>query len=273
VKFGLHALHRGDNIARSELTDLAKLAEAAGFESLWVGDHIALPDDAPDPATEPRLEALIALTYLAAVTNRVRLGVGVLVLPQRQPVLLAKQLTSIDVLSHGRLLVGVAGGHVRAELAALGVDMSDRAALTDEYLDVLVSVWKGQTEFVGPTVEFTGVTQQPPPTQSPHPPLIVGGHAPAAWRRAAKKGDGWFGWGLTPETTADHMAELTNLRQEHGRADSPFEVTVVPAGQLAASLVGEYEDVGVDRLVVVPDSFNPTATRELIEHVGSQLIR
>lgn len=85
MKFGLHALHRGDNIARSELIDLARLAEVAGFESLWVGDHIALPDDAPDPATEPRLEALTALTYLAAVTNRVRLGAGVLVLRKSNP--------------------------------------------------------------------------------------------------------------------------------------------------------------------------------------------
>src|SRR5690348_9287062 len=107
MKYALYALHRGENVQPRRLADVARRVEALGFESLWVGDHVALPDDAPDSSTEPRLEALTTLTYLAAVTERLRLGVGVLVLPQRQPVLLAKQLTSLDVLSGGRLDVGI----------------------------------------------------------------------------------------------------------------------------------------------------------------------
>ena len=118
LKLALYGLHRGGSVDPETLVRRARLAEEAGFEALWVGDHVALPSGLPDPPDQPRLEALVALTYMAAVTTRVRLGVGVIVLPQRQPVLLAKQLTSIDVLSKGRLTVGVGVGYIEAELRA-----------------------------------------------------------------------------------------------------------------------------------------------------------
>ena len=124
MKFGLFGLHRGPGIAPDVLTRRAGAAEETGFESLWVGDHIALPADMPG-SDDPRLEALAALLYLAAVTTTVRLAAGVLVIPQRNPVLMAKQLTSLDVLSEGRLIVGVGVGHVEAELTAFGVSMSN----------------------------------------------------------------------------------------------------------------------------------------------------
>ena len=120
LKFGLYGLHKGDNVAPETLARRARLAEDAGFESLWVGDHIALPADAPDDPREPRLEAVVALSHLAAVTTRIRLGFGVIVLPQRQPVLLAKQIASIDVLSAGRLTIGFGVGYVEAEFRAMG---------------------------------------------------------------------------------------------------------------------------------------------------------
>src|SRR5215217_7720225 len=120
LKFGIFGLHRGENTNPATLTRRAQLAESAGFESVWVGDHVTLPYGAQaianNPADQPRLEVVVALAYLAAVTTRVRLGVGVIVLPQRQPVLLAKQLTSVDVLSGGRLTVAVGAGYVEPEL-------------------------------------------------------------------------------------------------------------------------------------------------------------
>ena len=122
MKFGLYGLHKGENTEPEAFARRARAAEEAGFESIWVGDHIALPPDAPDDAYDPRLEAIVALAHLAAVTERVRLGLGVIILPQRQPVLLAKQLTSIDRLSGGRLTVGFGVGYLEAELGALGVD-------------------------------------------------------------------------------------------------------------------------------------------------------
>jgi alkanesulfonate monooxygenase SsuD/methylene tetrahydromethanopterin reductase-like flavin-dependent oxidoreductase (luciferase family) len=119
-KLALYGLHRGSSADPDTLVRRARLAEEAGFEGLRVGDHVALPAGLPDPPDRPRLEALVALTYMAAVTTRVRLGLGVIMLPQRQPVLLAKQLTSIDVLSKGRLTVGVGSAMSRRSCARWG---------------------------------------------------------------------------------------------------------------------------------------------------------
>jgi probable F420-dependent oxidoreductase len=269
VKFGLYALHRGDNIEPANLRARALEAEAAGFESLWVGDHIALPDDAPDPADEPRLEAVSVLTYLAAVTTRVRLGAGVLILPQRQPVLLAKQLTSLDLLSAGRLIVGVGIGYVEAELAALGSTLAERAPRTDESLAVLDALWRHEPDFTGRFVEYHGVSQHPAPVQRPRPPIVVGGHAEGALQRAARHGDGWFGWQLTVEQAA-RFVERLRARRPSGAA--PLEITVVARDQLTRDLVGRYEDVGVDRLVVLPDEMTTSATAAVIERVATELI-
>src|SRR6266496_3747646 len=126
LKLGLYGLHRGGSADPDTMVRRARLAEEAGFESLWVGDHIALPSGLGDPPDQPRIEAVVALAHMAALTSRVRLCFGVIVLPQRQPVLLAKQLASIDVLSKGRLTVGVGVGYVEPELRALGVSLADR---------------------------------------------------------------------------------------------------------------------------------------------------
>ena len=141
VKFGLYGLHKGENTAPEALARRARAAEDAGFESLWVGDHIALPPDAPDDAFDPRLEAVVTLAHLAAVTSRVRLGLGVIILPQRQPVLLAKQLTSVDVLSGGRLMVGLGVGYLEAELGALGATLAERGARMDESIAAMQMLW------------------------------------------------------------------------------------------------------------------------------------
>jgi probable F420-dependent oxidoreductase len=271
MDYALYALHRGENTEPRRLVAAARRAEDAGFESLWVGDHIALPADAPDSATEPRLEALSVLTYLAAVTERVRLGVGVLVLPQRQPVLLAKQLSSIDVLSGGRLEVGVGVGYVRAELAAFGVGMGERAALTDEHLDVLRALWRHDQHHDGPSVHFAGVVQHPAPVQRPHPPIVLGGHVAAALERAARAGDGWYGWDLTPPDLEPLLARLTAARE---RAGGPrLRITVTPPDPfLSAGTAARYAELGVDRLVLVPAEMTAATTDAVIEHAATRLI-
>jgi len=161
VKFALFGLHRGTSIQPDTMVREAKLAEESGFEAIWVGDHVALPRDLGDAAQVPRLEALVALSYMAAVTTRVRLGAGVIVLPQRQPVLLAKQLTSIDVLSKGRLTVGIGVGYVDAELRALGASLADRGARTDEYLAALHATREALDERHSPAGESPTPKGQP----------------------------------------------------------------------------------------------------------------
>jgi probable F420-dependent oxidoreductase len=249
MKFGLYGLHKGENTPPDAFVQRARLAEDAGFESIWVGDHIALPLDAPDDARQPRLEAVVALAHLAAVTTRVKLGLGVIILPQRQPVLLAKQLTSLDVLSGGRLIAGFGVGYLEAELGALGASLSERGARTDESLAAMRALWDE------PVPSFEGrFVQRPRPVQRPHPPIVIGGESPAAYRRASREGDGWYGWQQTPE----QVAEIRKALRED------LEITITPPIDLDAGLVRAYEAVGVDRLVVQPPVATAAATEALI---------
>ena len=264
MKFGLYGLHKGENTVPEALARRARVAEDAGFESIWVGDHIALPADAPDDAYDPRLEAVVALAHLAAVTRRVRLGLGVIVLPQRQPVLLAKQLTPIDVLSQGRLIVGLGAGYLEAELRALGATLADRGARTDEHIAAIHALWdEPAPDFEGRFVSFSDVIQRPRPVQRPRPPVVIGGDSPAAYRRARAAG-GWYAWERTPE-------QVAAVREQLGAS---IEVTVTPAppGPIEPELARRYADAGVARLVLQPPDTTGASMDELIAATGDTLI-
>jgi probable F420-dependent oxidoreductase len=275
MKFALYGLHRGSGIDADTLSRRAVAAEDAGFESIWVGDHIALPRHDTSGNADPRLEALVTLTYLAAVTHRVRLGVGVIVLPQRHPVLLAKQLTSIDVLSVGRLTVGIGVGYVEAELKAFGVTLAERAARTDEYLAAVMALWdEAAPDFTGTWVSFAGIVEEPPPVQLPRPPIVVGGHSEAALSRAIRFGDGWFGWDLDADETAATLQRLHALssivqRPAHLRE---LEITVKPKGAVDLDAAKRFAECGVDRLVLHPPSVWGISVDELIADAGEHLI-
>jgi probable F420-dependent oxidoreductase len=276
MKLGLFGLHRGSSVDPARLAGRAQRAEEIGFESLWVGDHIALPADAPDnPSREPRLEALVALAHLGAVTRRVRLAVGVIVLPQRQPVLLAKQLASIDVLSRGRLVVGIGVGYLEPEFRALGVALADRGARTDEYLAALRALWDEPVPaFAGRFVSFAGVIERPRPVQRPHPPIVVGGHSPAAHRRAIEAANGWYGWELGVEDTAQALGALREAAARHERpaALGPLEITITPPRMPDLDTARRYADLGVHRLAIQPPTMEGTAIDALIETVADTLV-
>jgi probable F420-dependent oxidoreductase len=264
VKFGVYGLHKGENTVPGALARRARAAEDAGFESIWVGDHIALPLDAPDDAYDPRLEAVVTLAHLAAVTRHVRLGLGVIVLPQRQPVLLAKQLTSIDVLCDGRLIVGLGAGYLDAELRALGATLSDRGARTDEHIAAMRALWdEPMPDFDGRFVSFSNVIQRPQPAQRPHPPIVIGGDSPAAYRRA-RAADGWYGWERTPE-------QVAAVRDALG-AELEVTITPSPPGPIGLELARRYADAGVDRLVLQPPDTTGASMDELIAATHETLI-
>ena len=276
LKFALFGLHRGSSTDPERLARRARRAEEVGFESLWVGDHIALPADAPDnPSREPRLEALVTLAHLAALTRRVRLAVGVIVLPQRQPVLLAKQLTSIDVLSGGRLVVGIGVGYLAQEFRALGVSLADRGARTDEYLAAMRALWDEPVpSFAGRFVSFADVIERPRPVQRPHPPIVVGGHSPAAHRRAVQAANGWYGWELGLEETGRALGELREVAARHERLAGlgPLEITITPPRMVDRDTARRYADLGVHRLAIQPSTMKGSAIDELIETVGETLV-
>jgi probable F420-dependent oxidoreductase len=270
MKLALYGLHRGACAEPETLARLGLLAEDVGFEGLWVGDHIALP---PDGSQEPvRLEAVVTLTYLAAVTTRIGLGLGVVVLPQRQPVLLAKQLSSLDFLSGGRLTVGVGGGWLEPELNAMGVTVAERAARLDEYMAAMRALWaEPMPAFTGEFVSFAGVSQRPRPVQRPHPPLVVGGHAPAALRRAVRHGNGWYGWDTDVEATAAVLAKLRAIPDRPAELGD-LEITITPPAVPDLNTARRYADLGVHRLVLQPETMDAAAMAKLITTAGETLI-
>jgi len=277
LKLALYGLHRGSSAYPDTLRRRARAAEEAGFEALWVGDHIALPqaDVDAEEQVQPRLEAITVLAHLAALTTTVRLGIGVIVLPQRQPVLLAKQLATIDALSKGRLSIGIGVGYVEPELTALGASLADRGARTDEYLAAMRALWgEDVPSFEGRFVSFNGVSQRPRPVQRPHPPIIIGGMTPAAYRRAIQAGNGWYGWDLDPAQTEESLTALRAAASRYERRAElgELEITITPQLGLDLDTARRYADLGVHRLAVQPHTMDGTAINELVDTLGATII-
>jgi probable F420-dependent oxidoreductase len=256
MKIGLFGIGSGPcgdpEVARA----VAEAAEAAGLESLWTGEHVVLPDPqappSPAPPDFPMLHPSTILSYLAGVTQRVLLGTGIVLLPQRNPVVLAKELASLDVVSGGRLLFGLGVGYLEAEFRALGVPFEARGARADEYLEAMKALWTQENPaFKGRFVSFEGVQARPRPLQDPHPPIIVGGMSAAAYQRATTRGNGWYGFALDVDGTAAALAALRDLAEHVERPPElgPLEISVTPRERVDRDLVARLEDLGVHRIV------------------------
>lgn len=207
--------------------------------------------------TDPILDPLIHLAYVAAVTERMELGTGILILPQRNPVVLAKQVASLDVLAEGRLLLGVAPGYLEPEMAAVGVRLAERGGRTDEYLDAIRQLWTTpDPEFHGRYADFERVDAHPRPVRPDGPRIVNGGHSPAAYRRAVLKGNGWIGNGSSPQDLVTHLEGLRKAASEvprpaHlGRLEINFmQINPVEVDEDSAR---RYAELGVDRLLLDP---------------------
>jgi probable F420-dependent oxidoreductase len=237
------------------LISLAEMAEEIGIESIWVSEHLVVADPRMPPSPmdpeDPILDPVTALAFLAGRTATVLLGTAVVVLPLRNPLILAKALATIDVVSGGRLIFGVGVGYVRQEFEALGVPFAGRGARIEEYLGAMRSIWSDDhPSYAGRTVSFTGVQAHPRPLQRPGPPIVMGGYAPPVMRRAVREADGWYGWGLDLDATIRHQAllEETAARVPRGDGLGPLEVTITPPGDVDVATARRYADIGVDRL-------------------------
>ena len=256
MQLGVFGVNSGVTFGPEVTLRLARRCEELGYESWWAGEHVVLPSPRVPPApmepTDPILDPFVHLAFVAAATQRLLLGTGIVILPQRHPLVLAKQIASLDVLSGGRFLLGVGVGYLGPELEAIGVPMSERASRTDDHLAAMRALWYGEAPvaFDGPHTRFAGLDAHPRPTR--RVPVVVGGGTPGAHRRAVEQGDGWYGFFMSPDAAAK---QVEGLRAAAERFDRPaelgrLEVSITPAGPVTAETLRAYEDVGVYRLIV-----------------------
>jgi probable F420-dependent oxidoreductase len=242
------------------VAEIAGAAEDLGYESVWVGEHPVLIDPhaapSPLPSRSELLDPVAVLAYAAARTTRVKLGTGIVILPLRNPVILAKQLASVDVLAQGRLLVGVGVGYVPGEYEAIGVPFGTRGRRADDYIDAMRSLWDDdEPRFSGEFAAFSGVQSRPRPA-SPRLALYASGMSTAALRRAISRADGWYGFFQDLDSTKGSLDELARLADEVERPAVLGELRVTitpPPGPIDRDTVNRFEDLGVHRLVLLHD--------------------
>jgi probable F420-dependent oxidoreductase len=221
MEFGVCIPHYGKAIDVQGILANVRRAEELGFDSVWVTDHIIVPRTMDLIYRDNMLEPVALLSHIAGLVPRVKLGTSVLILPYRNPVVLAKMLATIDQLSGGRLIVGVGGGWMTEEFAAVGTPFPERGKVSDECLRVMRELWAHETvSFSGTYTSFHDMQMSPMPAQR-HLPIWVGGVSARARRRVAEFGDGWHATALTPETFAEGTQHLQGLWQKKGRTGKP----------------------------------------------------
>jgi probable F420-dependent oxidoreductase len=268
------------------LRALGEAADAGGFHSLWVPEHVLLFDEygspypyAPDGkipvgGENGMLEPFAALSFLAAVTSRVRLGTGICLVPQRNPVYTAKSVADVDWLSGGRVDFGVGVGWLAEEFQAVGVPWEKRGERCREYLEVMRRLWEDDvSEHKGEVYELPASRQYPKPVQKPHPPIHFGGESDAALRRVADVGQGWYGFSLEPEAVPERLAFLTRLLEERGRRREDVLVSICPylLGADAAK-VERYREAGVDQVILPAFAFDVDGIRSLLDSFAETIV-
>jgi len=239
-----------------------QLVEELGFDTVWVPEHVVffqhyasrypyaeggkLPGD-PRSLIDP----FMALTFVAANTSRIRLGTGICIVPQRNPLYCAKQVADLDYLSGGRFDFGIGVGWLKEEFEALGVPWEGRGARTDEYLAIMRALWcEAVSSHDGELFQFAGVYQNPKPVQQPHPPVIVGGDSNAALARVARAGQGWYAYNVTPAMLRERLGVLAGLLADQGRELADVGIYVTPErGSWSAQALSEFAELGVAQVV------------------------
>ena len=256
MKLGYHGFGLGASADAAAAARVARHAEELGYESLWTAEHVVLPSPqappSPAPPELPFLDPAAVLCYAAAVTERIRLATGIVILPQRNPLVLAKELASVDVLSSGRLIFGVGVGYLKAEFDALSIPFEAKGPRTDEYLEAIRAMWtQPQPAYSGRFVSFSGIDAQPRPLQKPHPPIVIGGHSGGAFRRAVRYGNGWYGYFRDVEGTRQCLAGLATAAREVERPAGlgRLEISITPRIGFTVEDARAYADLGVDRLI------------------------
>jgi probable F420-dependent oxidoreductase len=278
----------GNGNANPELVRaIGREIEDRGFESIWLPEHVVLFDDyassypysadgrLPSGGDAGMLEPLNALTFLAAVTDRVRLGTGICLVPQRNPVYTAKAVTDLDSLSGGRVEFGVGIGWLREEFEAVAMPFEKRGARTDEHLAVMKTLWCDEvSEFHGEHYDLNPCRMYPKPVQSPHPPIHIGGESDAALRRVARLGDGWFTFNRLPEDLPEPLERLDAALADQGRSRDDVTLSVSPyLKPVSPDMIEKYAAAGVDRLIVLCLAFDLDTLRAQLDQLEADVLR
>lgn len=271
------------------LLQMAVRAEELGFESVWASDHVFNAGHVFERiGDKPYYEPLTVLSYVAATTKKVLLGTSVLVLPYHNPINLAKTAATLDVMSGGRLVLGVGVGAVENEMEAMGSPFAERGAITDETIAIMKELWtKEDPSYQGKYHSFSGMKFTPKPVQKPHIPIIIGGTSKAAIRRAARSGAAWHPTALSPEVLAQGMEYLKEQVVTAGRDPSEVEVSVSAAigsthnhnryslgedPEEVLERAQKYQEMGVGRLVVSPNTRDQSQLRPIMEMIAEVVI-
>jgi len=286
MKVGLIPVNMGvENV--DQMIAIAQKAESVGIESVWTFEHVIVPNEyesrypySPNGkmGTTPEtnfIDPLIALTVVAANTTTLRLGTGVNILSQSNPLLLAKQAASLDVVSNGRLMLGVGIGWLQEEFVAMGTPFERRGARFDDYVQAMKKVWSGETvEHQSDFLEWSGFKSYPVPAQKPHLPIHIGGTKGKAFERIAKYGEGWFSPTMDADSIKPGLDQLKAACAAEGRDVSEVEVSSMWMfnNDEAFDNLKRFEDLGVARLICPLFGLGTANPIEGIERLGNELI-
>ena len=241
---------------------IARQAEALGFESIWVAEHPAIPvnykhfpnsADGRVPEMWARWpDPFVSLAAAAAVTSRIKLATGICLLPERDPIVTAKMVASLDVLSQGRVILGVGGGALKEETEIMGTAFGKRWKRLRENVEAMKELWtKEEASYEGELVRFPALRSYPKPYQKPHPPVLLGARGPKALARVARYCEGWLPFGISADDAKQAIATITRLASEAGRRLDRPDVTIMAGlGGLSLDLLQRYREAGVNRYVV-----------------------
>jgi len=283
IKLGLMFVNSGPFAQPDLLAHLAKTAEERGFESLWTVEHVVIPHDYKTPYPYARSgkipggedvaipDPLLPLAYAAAFTSRIRLATGILILPQRHPLYVAKEVATLDVLSRGRVILGIGSGWLKEEFDALGLDFHQRGARTDEAVAAMRALWREDTaSFHGKHFDFHDLKSFPKPVQSGGVPIHVGGHSPSAARRAGRMGDGFF----PALGEADQLKPLFEIMREAAReaGRDPGAIELSCAGRASVETIKPLLDIGISRVVIAPPAFDADGLRRGLDKIANDVL-
>ncbi len=282
MKIGIFSTFMSPLATPAMIRDFGRRAEDTGLDSIWMGEHVVLFDRntfpypsskdgrIPVPEGGGMLDVVATFGFLAAATSTIRLGTGVALVPQRNPMYTAKEMCTLDWLTDGRIDFGIGVGWNKEEVEACGYSWEDRGARCDEFLEVMRRLWtEPVVDFHGKWVNIETCRLDPKPIQKPHVPIIVGGYAGAALRRAVRFGAGWYGFSRDPAGTKEMIARLDAAFAKEGKKRPPdFQIIMTPPPGMPIDAMREYEEVGVHRLVLHLGNQRPERTQARLAEIA-----